>query len=54
MGPIGGGGGEVVVQVLGGGVTSIVTCVVLELVSLTPHCKEGIFSLGSWISAELM
>ena len=36
----------------GGNVTSIVTCVVLELVSLTPYCKEGILSLGSWISVE--
>ena len=33
-------------------VTSIVTCVVLELVSLTPYRKEGILSLGSWISVE--
>ena len=35
-------------------VTSIVTCVVLELVSLTPYRKEGILSLGSWISVELI
>jgi len=27
--------------------------VVLELVSLTPYCKEGIISLGSW-SSELI
>jgi hypothetical protein len=28
--------------------------VVLELVSLTPYRKEGILSLGSWISVELI
>jgi len=38
----------------GGDITSIITCVVPELVSLTPYCKEGILSLGSWFTVELI